>query len=292
MRIPNINIQRRALDGMQSNLREMDRAAGQLASGKRISTPSDDPVAAGTVMRTNSALEGNRQYARNLSRVQSQLSLEDTALQQLGDLLSRGREVALSQAGSTADATSRKVAALEVDGLLSALRDIGNSRLGERYIFGGTDAASPPFATGEPMPASLPGGDIPVEIGPGQTLTANHSALRVFGESGALVALVELADALRENDPDRIRTAEGSLQGAHDDIQLLVGEVGGRMARADTQESRLSSMDLLLAEIRSEAEDVDFAEAISRLSGRQAAYEAALLTTSRILSVNLTDYLR
>ncbi|TVR54313.1 MAG: flagellar hook-associated protein 3 [Gemmatimonadales bacterium] len=292
MRIPNIILQQRTLEGIQSNLREVDRAAREIASGRRISAPSDDPAAARSILRTNSSLQANEQFARNISSARTLLDLEDVALQQMGDVLSRGREIALSQGGSTASTESRAVAAREVDGLVEFLRDLANTRLGERYIFGGVDATSPPIpADGDPPPP-LPEGELAVEIAPGRTTLVNHSASQIFGATGALEALEDLARALRDDDGEVIRAGDGALSWAHAQVQVLVGETGSRMSRLDLAASRLDAMDLTLAEYRSDLENVDFEEAISRMANRQAAYQGALLATSKLLSVNLVDYLR
>lgn len=292
MRIPTSLLHRRALEGIQANLREVERATRELASGKRISAPSDDPAAARSILRSNSALEANRQFVRNISGARSLLGLEDVALQQLGDLLARGRELAVSQAGSTANPETREVAAREVEGLIEFLKDLGNTRLGDRHVFGGSEPSLPPFG-GQPLPpAPLPTGDITVEISAGRTTPVSHSAARVFGDTGALAALEELVVALRENDPEAIHGAGQGLSRAHSEVQLLVGEVGSRMNRLDLAENRIGSLDLALIESRSNLEDVDFEAAVSRLIHRQTAYEAALGAASRIFSLNLADYFR
>ncbi|TVP45366.1 MAG: hypothetical protein EA350_09250 [Gemmatimonadales bacterium] len=292
MRVPNINMQRLTLEGIQSNLREVERATGEIVSGRRVSAPSDDPAAARSIMRTNAGLQANDQFLRNMSRVNSFLAMEDVVLSQLGDVLTRGRELALSQGGSTASAATRETAARELRELMAFVQDLGNTRVGERYLFGGAQSTTPPFAAGSTSAAPLPTGASPVEIGPGRTLVPNRSAREIFGDTGALAALEELAQALDANDPESIRGAQVTLSRAFDQVQVLVGELGGRMNRLDLAASRSADLELNLVEYRSDLEDVDFEEAISRLSNRQAAYQAALLATSRIMSVNLTDYLR
>jgi flagellar hook-associated protein 3 FlgL len=292
VRVPNINIQRATLEGIQSNLREVERATGEIVSGRRVSAPSDDPAAARSIMRTNANLQANEQVLRNMSRVTSFMAMEDVVLAQLGDVLTRGRELALAQGGSTADASTRETAARELQELMAFVRDLANTRVGDRHLFGGTQSTTPPLAPGATSADPLPTGGSPVEIGPGRTLTPNRSAQEVFGDSGALAALEELAAALQANDPEGIHGSQLALKGAFDQVQILVGDLGSRMNRLDLAASRSSDLELNLVEYRSDLEDVDFEEAISRLSSRQAAYQAALLATSRILSVNLTDYLR
>lgn len=292
LRITNVNLQRRTLDGIQANLREMDRAARQITTGLRVEAPSDDPAAARSVLRTNAALSANTQYARNISRAQSLVRAEEVVLDQLGDVLTRSRELALGQAGSTANADTRQAAAREIEGILSFVADLGNARIGGRYIFGGTESATAPFSPGTVPPPPLPTGGTALEIGPGRTLTPNASAAEIFEDTGVMAALEALAEGLRTNNPDAIRQAEGALNQAFAQVQILNGEVGSRANRLELALSRIDDLALNLTEYRSDLQDVEFEEAVSRLAMSQTAYQAALAATARILSVNLTDYLR
>jgi flagellar hook-associated protein 3 FlgL len=292
VRIPNINIQRQSLAGIQSNMRAADQAVRELTSGLRVARPSDDPAAARSILRTNADLAGNAQYTRNISRAQSLARMEDVVLDQLGDVLTRARELSLSQAGSTANAETRAATAREVEEILSFVRDLGNARIGDRYLFGGTEASRPPFDAAADPPPPLPTVNTPVEIGPGRTLAPNASAAQIFGDSGVLASLEALAEGLRSNDPDAIRGAEGALNEAFSQVQILVGEVGSRVNRLELAATRIQDLDLNLQEYRSDLQDVEFEEAVSRLAMAETAYRAALSATSRILGVNLTDYLR
>lgn len=292
MRITNVNLQRRTLDGIQANLREMDRSIRQISTGLRVESPSDDPAATRSILRTNGALSANTQFARNISRAQSFVRAEEVVLDQLGDVLTRSRELALGQAGSTANADTRQAAAREVEGILSFVADLGNSRLGGRYLFGGTASSTPPFPPGTTPPPPLPTGGTPIEIGPGRTVAPNVSASEIFEDTGVLAALEALAEGLRSNDPDTIRQAEGALNQAFAQVQILNGEVGSRANRLELAQSRIDDLSLNLTEYRSDLQDVEFEEAVSRLAMSQTAYQAALAATARILGVNLTDYLR
>ncbi len=291
VRVPDSSRYLRALESIKSNLGAMDRVTREVASGRRISAPSDDPAATRSLLRTNSALQSNAQFARNTSRARSLVGMEDVALHHLGDVLVRAREVALAQAGSTANSASREIAAREIEGIIAFVQDLGNTRLGDRYIFGGLDVSSPPFGPGYDPADPLPEGNSAIEIAPGRNVPTNHSASEVFGESGVLEALRTLANVLMGNDGAGIAAAEGLLERAHSEVQLLVGEVGSRMNRIDLAESRILSTDLMLLEFRSDLEEVDLAEALSRLTARETAYQAALLATSRMLSLSLAHYL-
>jgi len=290
VRIPTINLQRTSLEGIQSNLRAMDSAIRQLTSGNRVEVPSDDPAASRSIIRTNSVLEENQQYARNISRARSLNTLQESVLDQMDELLVRGRELAIGQAGSTATEQTRRAAASEVLGLVDSMKDLANTRLGNRYIFGGLTATTQPFGTDPDRP--LPDGETPIEIGPGRAVAPNQSASRIFGDTGALAALEELAAGLLANDSTAIQQSSYDLRESQTELQVLVAETGNLTNRLEAAGSRLEILEANLMEYRSDLRDVNFEEVISELAARETAYQAALLATSRILSQNLTDFLR
>ncbi|TVR58615.1 MAG: hypothetical protein EA422_15970 [Gemmatimonadales bacterium] len=288
VRIPTINLQRTSLEGIQSNLRAMDSAIRQLTSGNRVEVPSDDPAASRSIIRTNSVLEENQQYSRNISRARSLNTLQESVLDQVDELLVRGRELAIGQAGSTATEQTRLAAASEVRGLMESMTDLANTRLGSRYIFAGLDSGTPPLPSDGPLPT----GSTPIEIGPGRTVAPTESASRIFGDTGALAALEELAEALETNNPTAIQQASYDLRESQTELQVLVAETGNITNRLEAAGSRLEILEANLVEYRSDLRDVNFEEVVSELAARETAYQAALLATSRILSQNLTDFLR
>ncbi len=290
MRIPTINLQRTSLEGIQSNLRAMDSAMRQLTSGNRVEVPSDDPAASRSIIRTNSVLEENKQYSRNISRARSLNTLQESVLDQVDELLVRGREIAIGQAGSTATEQTRLAAASEVRGLIESMTDLANTRLGNRYIFAGLESGRPPLPTEDGAP--LPTGSTPIEIGPGRTVAPTESASRIFGDTGALAALEELALALETNNASAIQQSSYELRESQSQLQVLVAETGNLTNRLEAAGSRLEMLEANLMQYRSDLRDVNFEEVISELAARETAYQAALLATSRILSQNLTDFLR
>jgi len=262
----------------------------QLASGTRVEVPSDDPGAAAAILRVNSGLEENEQFARGVSLARSLNSLQESVLEQVDQILVRGRELAIAQAGSTVTAQDRSVAAIEIRGLIDTVTDLANTKFGNRYIFAGLELSVPPFP--RPEGASLPTGTTPIEISPGRTVIPTESAQRVFGDTGVLSVLESLASALERNDPDSVAQATIDLRDAQAATQALVAETGSTWNRLDAAGFRLDTFSMNLKEYRSDLQDINFESLISELTARESAYKAALAATSRILNQNLTDFLR
>src|SRR5205085_2612665 len=113
-----------------------------------------------------------------VQRVGSELDAEDSALSQVGDVLTRAKELAAANSGVNASATSRAAAAAEVKTLIDQTVQVGNTKFGDAYLFGGANSpdvapfdaaqtAQPPLYVGIPAGQTapqLPQGVRPVEI--------------------------------------------------------------------------------------------------------------------------------
>lgn len=168
---------------MQKNRSEMADLQNQAASQKRLNKPSDDPVGAARVLTTRSEDRGLQQFVKNIHQARSFLDMSDQALGEMSELLMRAKELAIQQtndAGSNPE--TRQVAALEIAQSFSQAVQIGNRKLGERYVFGGHKTTTAPFnRTGEYMGDD---GDINVLINKDADVAMNLPGSRVFQGMG------------------------------------------------------------------------------------------------------------
>jgi flagellar hook-associated protein 3 FlgL len=302
VRITQNMVQLSALGSMQNNMRQMAAAQQRVITGLRVQRPSDDPAAASASMQTGGSLRALEQYRRNIQSAESRTSAEESALDRLSDLLSRGRELAMSEAGDPSTAETRAIAKKEVDYLIDSVVQLGNTHFAGAYLFGGNRSDARPIVwmepEGEPRFAVVdeaidPAYTQKTEIGSGQTMRVNQNAHAIFGgEDGPLASLTELSRALGANDAEGIRTALTSLEQAHTRTQSAIGEVGARSNQLRMTSANLDALDISLRVYKSDLEEVDLEVAITDLVSRQMAYEAAMLATSRVMGMNLTDYLR
>jgi flagellar hook-associated protein 3 FlgL len=304
VRVTNAMLRRDGIQRLQSNLQAIERAQRQLSSGLRIETMSDDPAAAGEVIRLSSSLRAIGQYRRNVSAGEASSAAAENAISGLGNTLDRAIELALSQTSSTATAATRLATKAEVDQLLGQAVGLGNTKLGDRWIFSGSRGTEQPFqlppTTSDPFTAlrdSLgdpvnPSGNPRLEIGDGITISPNPNGTTVFLDSGALEALRALSTALGNNDVAGISAAQADLQSAGRAVQSVLGDLGATTNALQSAGDTLDATEASITLFRSDLRDVEVEEAISELSGRQTAYQAAMLATSRVLGQSLADYLR
>lgn len=131
---------------LTKNRSEMADLQNQAATQKRVTKPSDDPVAAARVLASRVDLAGNKQFSKNLSYAKSFLEFTDQSLAEVTENLMRMKELAISQANdASANDESRRVVATEVQQIYSQMVAISNRKLGDRYIFGGYRTTQQPF---------------------------------------------------------------------------------------------------------------------------------------------------
>jgi flagellar hook-associated protein 3 FlgL len=295
MRITNNIIQRNALASLQANARGMAAAQQRVTTGIKVERASDDPVAASSIMGSQSSLRSVEQYRRNIDSARTYSMAEEAALEQLTQVLDRARELATTASSGTADVGARAAALTEVEQLYQHAIQIANTQVGNRYIFGGVTADLAPFdSTGAATPGTNPAGATQpvVQIGRHLTLRTNHSAGEVFTDTGALQALDDLRTALTAGDPDAIAAAGDALRSGSQGVQNLLGEIGAWSNQLDVTAANLSALDINLRTFKSDLQEVDLEEAMLDLISRQTAYQAAMMATSRVMGMTLADYLR
>ncbi len=147
-RVTSQMMQRTALSNIFKITEDLFRAQVEIASGKRIQSPSDDPsgMRDGLVIRTSLAQAS--QFIRNINNNGLFMESADSALDTIGQGLTRGRELAIGALNGTATAETRAFAAIEVDQLIKQALEAANTRVKNHYIFAGTEVRERPFDAG------------------------------------------------------------------------------------------------------------------------------------------------
>jgi flagellar hook-associated protein 3 FlgL len=290
MRITNNMRHEQVLRNISQNLRTLAKTQEEVATGKRFTRASEDPVAAAQVMRADRSLRGIEQYRRNQSATRTALDAEESVLDQLGDVLTRARELGLAQASDTANAASRANAAAEVERLLEQARQLGNTRVGNDYIFAGHQSGGPPFLAD----GSYVGDDgrRQAEIAEDYRIDTTHNGRQVFLDTGTIAGLQRLHTALAGGDRAEIEAATGDVTTAFDDIQVVLAETGARVRQMDLAGANLDAYESSLLVRKELDQGITIEEATTRMLSVQNTLQAALLSTSRLLNTSLTEYLR
>lgn len=179
---------------ISQNRTEMSNLQNQSATQKRINKPSDDPLASARVLTARTEERGNAQFIKNINQAKSFLEFADQSLGELGDILVRAKELAIHQANdASANAESRLVTASEVHQIFNQSVQIGNRKLGERFIFGGFMTETKPFT--EQGEYQGDNGEVKIQTHKESFIAMNIPGNRVFqgiGLSGDGVARSEV----------------------------------------------------------------------------------------------------
>lgn len=293
MRITTNITTRNALHALQAGLKGVDDAQRKATTGLKVEVASDDPAAASSIVGAGSSLRAIDQYQRNINAASARLSAEEESLTSVTTILERVKELAISQGTATANAQTRLTAKAEVDQLMAQAIQLGNQSYEGEYLFGGDQSNVAPFQTATPPFSSAPPtGYRRAEISSGLYVRATHNATEVFLNTGVLAAIDQVSQALGANDDNAIRASIYSLDSAHANTQVLIGENGAQSSQLEVAGSNLKALDTSLRAFKSNLQDADLEQAVTDLVSRQTAYQAAMLSTSRIMGMNLTDYLR
>jgi flagellin-like hook-associated protein FlgL len=117
----------------------------QLATGKRLNAPSDDPGDSAIVMQLQKTLEQRNTYSDNLKQANSLLSESDSTLGDITDLMQQAQTLASANVGSDVTPAARAGAAEVVKSLYSQMLSLANKSYGGVYIFGGDRSTTAPF---------------------------------------------------------------------------------------------------------------------------------------------------
>ena len=272
----------------------------QLATGKRILAPSDDPSASTRVLELDQLIDTSKQYQRNSDYAEARLSLEETVLADVGDVLQRIRELAVRANNDTLSAGDRKSIAVEVRTNLDGLLQLSNSKdaTGE-YLFSGYKTGTQPFSDNGAGNYSYDGdqGERSLQIGPTRQVSVGDSGDSVFmkvdngvgGIGSMFEALYDFAVDLEANAPSATTLAR--LDSAIDEVLNTRASIGARLNTIDSQRSMNDSFDLLLQENRSTLQDLDYAEAVSRFERQLLALQASQQSFVKIEGLSLFNYL-
>lgn len=272
----------------------IDVAQNKIASGKRIIAPSDDPVAASSGIGLEAEKNMNSQYTRNLEKLKTLGGFYDTSVTGIHELLTKAKEIAITQASGTMDATTRRSSAEEIKGIIEQLVTIGNTKVGSSYIFGGEKAGEAPFTLDGDYNVTFNGTEdvSSIYIDKGTKEAAGISGYRVFiSDSNIFDGLKKLKDALEANDASGIGETLDDLEAALSKTQANISHVGTYVSKIENYIEYKDVRNLDIDESLSQMMDVDIAQVVTEFNALSNAYEAMLYSMAKIQNLSVLNYL-
>jgi flagellar hook-associated protein 3 FlgL len=166
---------------------------------KSITRPSDNPVSNVEAMALTSSTNDNIQYLKNADFALLNLSVSEKSIEELTDIVTKAKEIAIAQSSDFFNADIRKNVANEVQQLYNQSLAIANKKVGLKHIFAGTSTLTVPFnGQGEYLGDK---GKISLEISRNFYVPINLTGEEVFfnsDDSGAEISPVEKFEQLKE----------------------------------------------------------------------------------------------
>ena len=107
-----------------NNIKKTVEASERLASGKRINRASDDPGQTGTLARLNASIGSMAEAITAGGQAKTLTQTADSGLNEINNLLSRVREIAVQGSSTTLTTGDRTTLQTEVDAYLTEIDNI------------------------------------------------------------------------------------------------------------------------------------------------------------------------
>ena len=267
MTISTAQIFRQGINAILSQQEGLSRTQAEIASGKRIQTPSDDPSGAAKILDIEEQIATAEQHLRNGEFALTELYLEEGAMTGAQNVLQRVRELMIQANNDSQSESTRQGIATEVRALRDELLALANTRNASGdYLFAGFQTDSLPF--------SINGGNVVYHGDQGQRrIQAGPSSLVPINDSGIDVfQLIKNGNGTLSVDNASSNTGSGIVQSLSQDNSLVSDTYSLNFIQLTpgdpvTYEVRDSSAALVSSGSYVSGESIDFNGAVLVLNG-------------------------
>ncbi|CAM4521224.1 MULTISPECIES: flagellar hook-associated protein FlgL [Paenibacillus] len=306
MRITNNMLSSQLILNLNRNAQQMNSTQTQLATGRKINKPSDDPVGITYSLRYRGELSSNEQYQKNVDSAVSWLDFNDTVMDQAGSVVQRLRELTVQAATGTNPQSALDSINEEVKQLKAQLVDISNSTLNGKYVFNGETydvkpydfptSADGSFDTTNAASVVTDSGKINFIVGESIQLPINVTGNEVFGDSteadNLFVIFNTISQALASGDQKEVSNQLANIDTRTNKMLGIRAEIGAKTNRVELMQGRLSDLEVNLTDLQAKVEDADYAELSIKSKIQENIYNASLSAGAKIISQSLVDFLR
>ncbi len=292
MRVTQSMLSNNMLRNLTTSYSKMGKLNDQLTTGKKVNRPSDDPVVAMRGLSYRMQVDKVSQYQRNIGEVNNWLDSTDDAMDKVGQTLQRTKELVTKAANDGAlNPTDQKKIQAEIEQLREQVRDIANTKVGDKYIFSGTKTDTPLYKKdGEFVDLNENGfnEEVKINVFDGVELKVNSNVADMFKE------IDDMFNVLTNENVEDINFSD-ELENIEDRMNRLLEEradVGARQNRAELMHDRLETQEGISKKQMSQNEDIDFEKVITEMLSQESVHRAALSIGSRIIQPSLVDFLR
>jgi flagellar hook-associated protein 3 FlgL len=300
MRISTNTIYQSGISRISSLQSDQAKLQQQISTGRRIASPSDDPVASARALEISHAQGINAKFADTRQTAQLKLNTLESNLTSVTNLLVSTQSTLVGAGNATLSDTERGFIASELKGSLDALIGLANTQdASGNYLYAGFKSNTAPFiasATGATY--SGDSNQQLLQVDSERQLAVNATGDNVFQGGGndifaTLSNLVTLLNTPITNAATQaayntgISTAIGSLKGSVDNVLNVRADIGAKLNEIDNLDTAGSDRALQYSKSLSDLQDTDYASALSDLAKQQTVMEAAQKSFVELTSLSL-----
>lgn len=293
MRVTQSMLAGSSLRNLSKSYEKMGTYQDQLATGKKINRPSDDPVVAMKGMHYRTNLTEVEQYQRNISEAYQWMENSEAGIEQGTQVLQRVRELMVQASNGTNGPEDLKAIGAEIKQLKEDLVGSANTQVAGNYIFNGTQTKEAPVTLNADgtVSVNIDKSSFEIEVSKGVQLKANINSDNVFSED-LFAVMGSIEKALSSGDASGLDGLLSDLDGKMDSMSAERAELGARYNRLELIEDRVGKQEIVSTRILSENEDADLEKVIMDLTAQESIHRAALSVGARIIQPTLMDFLR
>lgn len=271
----------------------------QIATRRKILTPADDPVASARALDVTQSRSVNKQFTTNQGYAEDALKLVEGQLDGAGEIIQYARERVLAAGNPALSDVGRKSIATDLRAQFDAMLAIANTRdANGDYLFAGYKSDKAPFEGSSATLAAAYGGDEgtrTMQVSSSRFMPVSFGGERVFGagDDSVFKVLGEFISALEGGGAvsDAVSTALGGLDTSLDNVLTTRAQIGSQLVEVEQLGFIGSDLDLQYATTLSNLQDLDYNEAISRLTQQQTYLQAARQSFLKTTGLSLFNYL-
>lgn len=268
----------------------------QIATGRSVNLPSDDPAAAATLVENASQTSQVDQFQRSAGSVQGEMQDADSALNSVISSLQQAITLGTEGANGTVNAADRQAIATQVQGIQSQLLSLANLTYQGNYVFAGTATQTAPYVLDPNSPSGISyqgnNGVNSVTLGNQFTLQTNLPGPQLFSASGddMFQSIQDLINGLESG--QNIGTAVTEVGAAMNAVDTARVFYGNGVNQLNSQLTYLSSETQQLAQQQNTAGAADLPNVITNLTTGEVSLQATLQSIGQTSQTDLFDYLR
>ena len=299
----------------------MDNFQNQASTMKQLNTPSDDPVGAAKVLEIRTEKVNAEQFASSIHQAKMLLDNTDHAISEWVDIMMRAKEIAISQSsGASSTEASRLGIAEEVDQLFQRAVAVGNTRISDRYLFGGYKSDRAPFdAEGQYfgddgqtlveiardtfIAVNVPGNQVvntnPLPAARQDEKNAEQTRSPAEAENQLSAENVNLFDELQSlriglltGDLDAIRNTLDRIDDVQGKLIASRAKIGSRINGMSGQLQAIERQTITNASLSSQIEDADMAHVMNEIAKEETILRSALQSSKHLVQPTLMDFIK